>query len=284
MKANQFGTWQPLGRRDSGLPPELGWYEGVPEWLVSPVQEWLFSHLFWEDVRLPVVTRLRFVPPGEFWYQHPQSVPADRLLDWIDATLHVIANDAEYRARHSARKYAARIDAVLRDCPSVWKVSAEGDALERREDPTVTVAARQAAKAAATAGRGAATAHLKAAWDQAYRLNPNPSGAYRAAILAVESAAIPVVVPKQAGATLGHVLGHLDRQGHLFVAAVGSKTGSAPALAAVTSMIRMLWEGHTDRHEGVNPATPISSDAAQMAVHLAATLVQWFSSGAVRRR
>jgi hypothetical protein len=45
-----------------------------------------------------------------------------------------------------------------------------------------------------------------------------------------------------------------------------------------------LWEGHTDRHEGNRPALPITQPAAEMAVHAAAALVQWFSSGAIRRK
>ncbi|MFD6451999.1 hypothetical protein ACFWF3_14555 [Nocardia sp. NPDC060220] len=177
-----------------------------------------------------------------------------------------------------------QIDAVLRDGSSVWKVSKSGDSLERRHDPAVMAAMRHAGESAAAVNRTVASTHLQAAWDAAHRFHPDPSTAYREAVLAVEAAAIPVVVPAQAGATLGHVLGQLDRQGHLYAVAIRDKSGVSVPVTAVVLMIRMLWEGHTDRHEGVTPAIPITKDAAQMAATLAVTLVQWFVSGAVQRR
>jgi hypothetical protein len=56
------------------------------------------------------------------------------------------------------------------------------------------------------------------------------------------------------------------------------------AAALITALIGLLREGHTDRHEGNRPALPITQEAAEMAVHAAAMLVQWFSSGAIRRK
>lgn len=76
----------------------------------------------------------------------------------------------------------------------------------------------------------------------------------------------------------------LDRQGYLYKVAIRDRAGVSLPLTAVVQMIRMLWEGHTDRHEGVTPALPITNEAAQMAVPLAVTLVQWFASGTVVRR
>jgi len=49
-------------------------------------------------------------------------------------------------------------------------------------------------------------------------------------------------------------------------------------------MIALLWEGHRDRHAGGPTTALITQPAAEAAVHLAAVLVQWFSSGAVRRK
>ena len=48
-------------------------------------------------------------------------------------------------------------------------------------------------------------------------------------------------------------------------------------------MLRLLWEGQTDRHGSLAPTTAVGPDAAEAAVHLAIVLVQWFQAGAVRQ-
>ena len=55
-------------------------------------------------------------------------------------------------------------------------------------------------------------------------------------------------------------------------------------ISSLLAMLELLWQGQSDRHGGVAPTVPIPSDAADMAVHLAVSLVQWFQSGAVRKR
>lgn len=47
-------------------------------------------------------------------------------------------------------------------------------------------------------------------------------------------------------------------------------------------MINLLWTGQTDRHAGQATLERVDQAPAEMAVHLAATLVQWFASGHVR--
>jgi hypothetical protein len=47
--------------------------------------------------------------------------------------------------------------------------------------------------------------------------------------------------------------------------------------------MRALWEGQTSRHGAQTAAVPETLEAARASVHLAATLVQWFISGAVVR-
>jgi hypothetical protein len=50
-------------------------------------------------------------------------------------------------------------------------------------------------------------------------------------------------------------------------------------------MMRVLWKSQLDRHGTDNEAVPIevSKDEAETALHLAITLVHWFTSGAVTR-
>jgi hypothetical protein len=176
------------------------------------------------------------------------------------------------------------LEIILREGHSIWRVAPSLDALERRQDATVTRAAHHASQVAQSTGRPASADHLERAWAAAYGLHPEPSKAFGAAILAVEAVAVPAILPMQADAHLGHVFGQLKSQGNLYELVIVDKTGTPSPVDPVTSLIGLLWEGHTDRHEGNRPAIPITQDAAEMAVHAAATLVQWFASGAIRRK
>lgn len=61
-------------------------------------------------------------------------------------------------------------------------------------------------------------------------------------------------------------------------------SSGAPAdIGPLVAMLRLLWQGQTDRHGGSTPTIPVTAEAAEAAVHLAVTLVQWFQSGAIRR-
>ncbi|MEV0359460.1 hypothetical protein AB0H71_25735 [Nocardia sp. NPDC050697] len=283
MTRNDSASWQPFSDRNAGRPADARWHEGVPEWLEHPLREWLDSQFVDEGTRRQVAARLRYVPERGSRYWRARSLPTVALLEWVDATLDVISR-GESLFDSLTPMAISEVDAVLEGARSVWRVSSGGNALERRHDQVVTDAVRQAGAAADAAGRSAAAARLRTAWDAAFRFHPDPSVAYREAVLAVEAAAIPVVVPRQAGATLGHVLGQLDRQGQLYRVAICDRSGVSAPTTAVVQMIRLLWEGHTDRHEGVTAALPITAESACMAVTLAVTLVQWFTSGAVQPR
>ncbi|WP_156371223.1 hypothetical protein [Nocardia arizonensis] len=226
MTDSDSRDWQPFSSRNAGRPIDLGWHEDVPQSLEHSLREWLY-HQFVLDrgVRQRVAARLRYVPSDHYWYHEMCGVPTEALLDWVDATLHVWTDAEDSHTRSEIRKQVKLVDDVLRDGRSVWMVSEKRDSLERRQDPTVTAAVRQAGESAVAADRNAAGAHLQVAWDAAHRFRPDPSTAYREAILAVEAAAIPVVVPTQAGAALGHVLGQLRNQGHLYGLAICDKSG-----------------------------------------------------------
>ncbi|MBV9162006.1 MAG: hypothetical protein JO309_05060 [Pseudonocardiales bacterium] len=63
--------------------------------------------------------------------------------------------------------------------------------------------------------------------------------------------------------------------------AIPAPAATNPAAALVT-MLRLLWQGQTDRHGGSAPTIPVTNHAAEVAVHLAVTLVQWFQTGAIQ--
>ncbi len=123
---------------------------------------------------------------------------------------------------------------------------------------------------------------MQEAWAAVYGRHPDPAKAYDEAVRAVEAAAIPILLPKGMKVTLGTVLAHLrDAGGKWALAIDGTNDGD---VAPLTAMIQLLWKGHVARHAGGPSYRPQRQDEAEMAVHLATTLVQWFTSGAVRLR
>lgn len=274
-------TWRPLGARLAGNTDSQTLHEGVPAWIRSAIESWLFHQLHsYPETADRLFARLQYPATENSWFFGPDTsvLSQDDLLDWVDAVLHISCD------RLGWKRDAERLEAVLREGRSAWRVSDDLSALERRQDATVTATTQQAQQAARISGRQSAAEHLEKAWHHVYGLHPDPSRAYGEAILAVEATAVPIVIPNDVGAHLGHVYGQLKSQGHLYELAITEKAGKRASVTVVTEMIGLLWHGHTDRHEGNVPGIPITNEAAQMAVHAAATLVQWFTSGAVRRK
>ncbi|WP_199922738.1 hypothetical protein [Streptomyces sp. NRRL S-87] len=105
---------------------------------------------------------------------------------------------------------------------------------------------------------------------------------YCEAIKAAEAAAHAVIQPNNAKANLGTMLGEIKNARHKFATALPTPA-DGDAIAPAEAMMRALWEGQTSRRGGQAPTQPETLGAARAAVHLAATLVQWFVSGAVTR-
>jgi hypothetical protein len=63
---------------------------------------------------------------------------------------------------------------------------------------------------------------------------------------------------------------------------IANKTGYPADVSAVIAMMRLLWEGHRDRHEGGPTTAPITPESAQAAVAIAVTLVELLATGAIR--
>lgn len=124
-----------------------------------------------------------------------------------------------------------------------------------------------------------AAPHLTNAWNHTFGRNPDPGRAYSEAVKAVEAAAIPVVSPNNAKATLGTVIGQLRTTPQKWQVAMTRDLllpngGAMSPLEVVTNMADLLWRNQTDRHA---PIQPITQEQAEMAVHLALTLVHIFT-------
>ena len=164
-------------------------------------------------------------------------------------------------------------DRTLARGGSIWWATAHG--LERRVDPTVT-----AAFESATGTGDVASAELTEAWIRAYGRDPDPSDAWDHAIKAVEAILIPIVVSEQDKPQLGHVIGALDRRGHLWrLGLPGADAGQS--VAPLVAMLRLMWP-NPDRHGGSPEHHRVPTiEETRSVVHLAVTIAQWGREGMI---
>jgi hypothetical protein len=273
-------------------PGEDALHDGVPAWLRGSLLDWLAAffvyrdEMYYERVRTDRVRemerRLRIVLRGyspeelrESLWRALQSddevflASIDVALGWCDGSSEI-------------EREGARLDALattLTQGGSAWRVghvSGEGWRLERRVADAAVAAAR-----AAMSGRGRPAAHLGRAWHAMYGQAPSPGEAYDEAVKAVEAAAIPVICPNDANATLGRINGDLRSRPGDWTVALTPRNGKG--VARLLGMLELLW-GAQLRHGTPDDSVPVSAAPreAEAAVHLAVTLVHWFGSGAVR--
>lgn len=300
MANTEHSAWQPLSRRHISTR-ERALFEGVPDHLIRPLKTWIAGYLedrpeLTERVALQMRVALGTPDPQQLVALVSDSDPS-KLLDVVDVVLHldkslwwdldVAGPEPKAEAgladwipsfgwpKGSRAAAVERLAEMLMDAGSAFEVDWRQRCLQHRVDVTVTTAAEQAMSMDSGS-------HLQASWAATYGRHPDPSKAYDEAIRAVEAAAIPVLLPTEATATLGKVLAHLTQAGNKWELAIEGPTGGD--IAPLTEMIRLLWKGHIARHAGSLTFRPQHQDEAQMAVHLAATLVHWFTTGAVRRR
>ncbi|AMW21898.1 hypothetical protein [Mycobacteroides chelonae] len=276
-------TWQPLSKRIAGQSSD-GPYDGVPAHLLSGVLHW-FRGLCHsgpngriEEVRLHhVVAYLRFpvgVADGAETILDALIAKASSdeefCLDLLDAGLHVWEDWNRWRA----------LDAILSAGGSIWKV----ESVNHTSITRVVGDQVQAAFNAAVTVEDDISAELGEAWSNAFGRNGDPSDAWDHSIKALEEVLIPVVVPNQSKPNLGHVVGQLRNQGHLWQMVIPGKNQDHD-VAPLVGMLDMIWPNH-DRHGGgSSPKRTPSAEEARAVVTLAATIVQWHREGwAVRKR
>jgi hypothetical protein len=236
------------------------------------------------------------------------GTPVDLLPDVVDAVLYLLPVQFKASVNPSVRKpspvagwvasmalSAAKnaadwadaqretLSGLLDDSLSVLRLQRGGRCLERRADALAEAEFGQAVRSAeAAAGAGSAAGQLREAWGCVYALRPDPVKAYAQAIKAVESAVHALVQPRNAKATLGTMLGHLRANRDRFSLVIPGPDGKGDVGPLVACMT-LLWEGQSSRHGSSRPTRDETLEEATMAVHLAVTLVQWFTSGAVQR-
>lgn len=292
MSAMTDEVWRPLGfdGDDAGTYDAL--HPGVPSWMAESFWAWMRRQLIREEqasgysrgfqtvfatttVRdIERVCRVRVGPLGR---NPSESFDITRAaLTKAEAELRA----ADFLLSQGNAKEPATLDKLLHESGSAFKTGSRAGklGLVRR----VPEGVQKNADAVMTS-TGDAGAKLAQAWERAFGVSPDPTGAYALAVRAVEDAAIPVVVPKQAGASLGHVIGQLKSDGDWSLA-LTREDADATTANIVLGVCKALWKGHHDRHGGVPGAGPVTQDEAEAAVSLAVPLVQWFASGMVSRR
>jgi hypothetical protein len=194
---------------------------------------------------------------------------AEQALDIIDfllGTTHPYYSD----------DIAIPLDAMLREAGSAWAAVRLDDGrweLQRRV-PDEAAAAFADVRSAGRSGE-----HLGRAWSAAFGRQPNPSLAYREAVKAVEAALKPIVSPSNDRATLGTMIADLKNAPAKWRVALGAQE-SFDSVSAFRSMVELLWKAQHDRHGTDDETAPLDIDqaAAEAAVHLAVTIVQWSQS------
>lgn len=294
-------TWQPLSARESGKPPGLR--EGVPAGLELPLRRWIMdasydcslSSILRLAVRLDLPLKLSGYTDEDLATAHSDrkllaDSQASYLLDVADGLLGmlpvpVVAVLSDVQLAGRVNKLDSRLRNMLNDSRSVYRLNARERRLERRVDPIASQLAEEALKA--TEGHrdaGDAARQLSEATGKVRALHPEADHAYSLAIKAVESAAHAVIEPNNRKATLGTMLGILDSNPTAFEVEIAGPGRAKGPIAPVTAMMRMLWQGQTNRHGSREAARKETPAEAEMAVQLASVLVLWFTTGKVRRR
>lgn len=217
------------------------------------------------------------VPANTYAQNFLASMNGWDLLDVIDTML----GYQEYG--WSGRDVYGSLERILSEAGSAYRVNEHRDGLEERVPQAVRDAVSETVAAAShSSDVGSAADHLANAWQAAYGLHPDPVRAYSEAIKAAEAAAHSVIEPSNSKATLGSMIRVIRNAPSRFTTSLFTPPGKEP-VAAVEGMMRALWEGQTSRHGARTVTVPETLEAARAAVHLAATLVQWFTVGAVAR-
>lgn len=288
-------SFQKLSDRLQGLPPTQVLHEGVPVHLEALLRKWIYSALQGGGAELVALALEITVDyekaEGKAANYLAWHLESGDLLDVVDAILYQGGpwppkDPFDYSGNGPRRERAELIktlESILTTGSSFVRLNDARDGLIRRVDATVTAAFTSAVMAASDQrDSGSAADQIRDAWKELYGVKPNPSAAYSLAIKAAESAAHSTIEPNNAKATLGTMIGILKGAPHKFKLALPGPSGGG-GVDALIKMLELIWTGQTSRH-GAQTVTRIETrEEAEMAVHLAVTLVHWFSTRAVTR-
>ena len=127
---------------------------------------------------------------------------------------------------------------------------------------------------------GHAATHLRNALSKCFGLDPDPKGACREAVEAVEVAAKPVVTPTDSMPSLGKMCRAIHDKPEKW------ETDSEfdRSIESLVGMMEFVWNEGRFRHGDETAPLEVSQEAAEMTVQAAVLLVSWFRSGRIRLR
>jgi hypothetical protein len=282
--------FQPLPDRLADLPVDETLHDGVPIWLDLPLRDWLQSVFRDEGPRgsehlaSRVLMRLRWAKDNErqTYVVRVGLCQGTDLLHAADAVLqlHPAWEPGPPIPASVFRAKLVNLEGILTDAGSMYRIDVKGRRLVRRVDATV----QAAVDAVITTATSLAGAYLRTAWVAAYGLHPDPDKAYDHAILAIEELTCPLVCPRNDRATLGIVVRELrDHAGQWELSMGDTRTGRPATIDNVIGMLDLLWRGQS-RHAGSTNSRQQTQAEAEAAVHMAAALTQWLSTGVLYRR
>ena len=213
---------------------------------------------------------------------------SNRYLNWNDQLLPylreiddaIFANLLDYLASSTPFEPGTEhpLEYILSEGGSAWTIIRWNDTyarLTRRVPEGVTEAFHNVLNATDVASR-----KLQEAWLDAYGPDPRASVAYSNAVVAVETAALTVIPVNKQDATLANLFSILEAEKPKWQLVLRD-SGKSPGAKSLAVMLRTLWRGHQSRH-GRPDYTDATLEEARAAVVLAATLVQWFTSGVIK--
>jgi hypothetical protein len=291
--SDQGEPWRPLSRRHD--PGYDSLYDFVPAWLQPSLWAWVYPHLHYtgqasghelvDQHRLhELERRLRIEfdwsrAPGSALEQLKFMMRNDKAGKFALDVVDLLASDMSVT---SHRDDLDRLEQILKEAGSAWTVVTRDGVgrLERRVDATVAESATNVMQESGRAGE-----LLSKAWGAIYGRKPDASSGYRYAVKAVEAAAKPVISPGNASTTLGTVIRDMKAAPQKWTVRM-SPAGRVDAMETLINMVQLLWKAQFDRHGTPDPNVPIdvSQEEAETALHLATTLVHWFSRGGITAR
>lgn len=213
---------------------------------------------------------------------------SNRYLNWNDQLLPylreiddaIFTNLLDYLASSTPFEPGTEhpLEYILSEGGSAWTIMRWNDIyarLTRRVPEGVTEAFHDVLRATDRASR-----KLQEAWLDAYGPDPRASVAYSNAVVAVETAALTVIPVNKQDATLANLFSILEAEKPKWQLVLRD-SDKAPGAKSLAAMLRTLWRGHQSRH-GRPDYTDATLEEARAALVLAATLVQWFTSGVIK--
>jgi hypothetical protein len=260
--------------------------EGLPPWLKDPVIKWVtgeFKSGYWDHEEALQAIQLDFRLEVPLGFNVPsgraddllQRVAADDefALDVLDWMVH---KHKFFCAGHESEEWVGKLGRLLTQGGSAWEVVTvdymDHRLTRRAVGPVVEVLEQTATEASR------AHAHLVDAWSKLMGRNPDPSGAYREAVRAVEAVAKPLLLPNDSLATLGKMIGVLKTEPEKWSATLETVNDLRGQMEAVQ-------KGQLDRHGTDDEDVPlsVSQDEADAAFSICLNLVRQFAGGHVRR-